>query len=217
MNSSYNHIFTALLFLVIGAGGSYLLQKQGYIPGATIACAGDKKAELRTALRKLWSDHVFWTRQYIVSALANLEDAKPALERLLQNQKDLGEAIVPFYGKEAGDKLAALLKDHIVIAGDVVAAAQAGDKKKLDDSQAKWHKNAEDIAVFLSGANNHWPKDALLDMLNMHLMLTTQEAVLRLKKEWKPDIANFDKIFNQALEMADTFAQGIAQQFPDKF
>lgn len=213
----FNRILSAALFVIIGAGGFYLLQKQGYIGGATIACAGDKKAELRTALRKLWSDHVIWTRQYIVSALAKLEDAKPALERLLQNQKDLGSAIVPFYGKEAGNKLAELLKDHIVIAGDVVAAAQANDNKKLEDSQAKWHKNADDIATFLSGANNNWPKKALLDMLNMHLMLTTQEAVLRLKKEWKSDIENFDKIFSQALDMADTFAQGIAAQFPDKF
>lgn len=209
-------IFISLLVFV-GAGGFYFLQKQGYIAGATITCAGDKKAELRTALRKLWSDHVIWTRQYIVSALAKLDDAKPALERLLQNQKDLGNAIVPFYGKEAGVKLAGLLKEHIVIAGDVVAAAQTNDKQKLDDSQKKWHQNAQDIATFLSGANDNWPKESLLEMLNMHLMLTTQEAVLRLKKDWAADIKNFDNIFNQALEMADTLAQGIEQQFPNKF
>lgn len=215
--NSYNNLFSALLFICIGAGGFYLLQKQGYIGGANIICAGDKKTELRTALRKLWADHVIWTRQYIVSALAGLEDAKPALERLLHNQKDLGDAIVPFYGKEAGDKLAALLTDHIVIAGDVVAAAQANDQKKLDESQDKWHKNAEEIAEFLSGANSNWPKDSLVHMFNMHLMLTTQEAVLRLKQEWKPDIGNFDKIFSQALDMADALAQGIAKQFPNKF
>lgn len=186
-------------------------------PDAKHCCEGNKRAELRTALRKLWTDHVLWTRQYIVSALANLPDAKPALDRLLQNQKDLGNAMVPYYGKAAGNKLAALLKDHIVIAGDVVAAAQKNDKKKLDASQKKWHENAQDIAEFLSEANPHWPEEDLLDMLNMHLELTTNEAVLRLKKDWKADIKNFDEIFNQALEMADTFALGIVKQFPDKF
>ena len=33
--------------------------------------------------RQLWIEHVLWTRSYIVSAIADLEDKDPVLQRLL--------------------------------------------------------------------------------------------------------------------------------------
>ena len=41
----------------------------------------------RIALRKLWSDHVIWTRQYIVAAVAQTPDAGAAAGRLLGTRK----------------------------------------------------------------------------------------------------------------------------------
>src|SRR5581483_5278054 len=69
--------------------------------------------QLRAALRKLWEDHITWTRLFIVSAAAGLPDLDPTTQRLLQNQADLGNAIKPYYGDAAGDQLAALLRDHL--------------------------------------------------------------------------------------------------------
>ena len=59
----------------------------------------------RQAVRKLWEDHITWTRVYIISALAGLPEADTAAGRLLQNQTDIGDAIKPFYGNAAGDQL----------------------------------------------------------------------------------------------------------------
>src|SRR5256886_11648472 len=70
---------------------------------------------LSDALRRLWADHVIWTRQYIVAAVAGTPDAEAAAGRLLRNQEDIGNAIVPLYGEEAGAELTRLLKDHILI------------------------------------------------------------------------------------------------------
>ena len=210
-------LLSIILALVAGGLIVWFLGYKGYIKLGSKPAGAARGFELKLAQHRLWTDHVVWTRQFIVSTLAKLEDAKPALERLLKNQDDLGNAIEPFYGREAGRKLAELLREHIVIAGDVVAAAAANNKQKLDASQAQWHKNAEDIADFLSSANpENWPKEDLVHMLNMHLDLTTQEAVFRLKKDWQSDIANFDKILTQALEMADALTDGICAQFPDK-
>src|SRR2546426_1012512 len=86
---------------------------------------------LGDALRRLWADHVIWTRQYIVGALAGAPDAKVAAGRLLRNQEDIGNAIVPLYGEEAGAKLTALLKDHILIAVDAIDAAIADDERRF--------------------------------------------------------------------------------------
>jgi len=173
--------------------------------------------ELRTAMRKLWADHVLWTRQYIVSSVLNDPSAQAASVRLLRNQDDIGNAIVPYYGAAAGAKLTDLLRQHILIAVDLVSAAKAGDAAKQADADRRWHQNAADIATFLSSANPNWPRQTLLDMLNQHLTLTTQEAVNRLQQKWNDDVTNFDAIFSQAMMMADALSSGIVKQFPARF
>ena len=173
--------------------------------------------DLRMAMRKLWEDHITYTRNFIISSLAGLEDANKVAERLLRNQDDLGNAIKPYYGEEAGKKLASLLRDHILIAAEVVKAAKMGNNEELTKGQKKWQANADDIAVFLSGANPNWPKKALIDMLYKHLDYTTTEVVSRLKKDWAADIAAYDKGHEHMLALADVLTDGIVKQFPNKF
>jgi hypothetical protein len=181
------------------------------------ASARADTGELRTALRKLWEDHVTWTRNYIISALAGLDDAGPAAERLLRNQDDIGAAIVPYYGDAAGKKLAQLLRDHILVAAEVVTAAKAGNNDQLTAAQKKWQANGDDIAAFLSAANPHWPSKDTHAMLRQHLVFTTNEVVARLKKDWAADIKAYDEGHVHMLMFADMLADGIAKQFPAKF
>jgi hypothetical protein len=54
-------------------------------------------------------------------------------------------------------------------------------------------------------------------MLNEHLALTTQEATLRLQQNWREDIATFDRIYDQAMAMADALSSGVIRQFPARF
>ncbi len=171
----------------------------------------------RAGMRKLWSDHVIWTREYIVSAVAGMPDADAAAGRLLLNQEHIGNAIVPYYGKPAGSKLTGLLKQHIMIAVDLVAAAKAGDQAKFTQKDAEWSQNAEEIAGFLSSANPNWSKSDLVDLLGQHLSLTKKEAVARLSKDWDADVKAFDDIFVEILTVADALSEGIVKQFPAKF
>lgn len=179
---------------------------------------GSKEAALNNAMRKLWEDHITWTRVFIISAVAGLPDKDAATQRLLQNQVDIGNAIKPFYGNAAGDQLTALLKDHIVIAADVVTAAKANDKPKLDDANKRWLANADQIAAFLSKANpKNWPETEMRTMMHDHLKLTTNEAVARIQGDWAADVKAYDAVHEQILHMADGLSTGIVKQFPDKF
>src|SRR5262245_41987370 len=137
-------------------------------------------ASLRQDMRKLWTDHVVWTRDYIIAAVANQPDQQAAADRLLKNQEDIGNAVAALYGKDAGEKLTGLLKEHILIAVDVINAAKAGDKGTLQSADQKWQANAEQIADFLSQANPNWPKATLSEMMKMHLSTTTDEVTSRL-------------------------------------
>jgi plastocyanin len=179
---------------------------------------GARQAEFQDAMRKLWEDHVTWTRLFIVSAAADLPDKQATTERLLQNQVDIGNAIKPYYGDDAGNKLTALLKDHILIAADVVTAAKMNDKSKLDASNKRWFANADDIARFLSTANpQNWKYEDVRMHMHDHLKLTTDEAVAQLKGDWNGSIRTYDKVHVQILAMADALSEGIMNQFPDKF
>ena len=174
-------------------------------------------AQLRTDMRKLWEDHVTWTRVYIISVAGGLGDKDTAAQRLIQNQVDLGNAIKPFYGEEAGNKLTALLKEHILGAADLLAAAKTNDQAKVATQKARWFKNGDDIAVFLSGANpKNWPAATLKSEMKMHLDLTLQEALDRFAGKWAEDAKDYDRVHEHILGMADTLTGGMAAQFPEK-
>ena len=79
-----------------------------------------KAAALESAMNRLWEDHVTWTRMVIVDFAAGLPDLKTAEVRLLRNQTDIGNAVKPFYGTAAGNRLTSLLRTHILEAVTVL-------------------------------------------------------------------------------------------------
>ena len=172
--------------------------------------------QLRQDMRKLWTDHVIWTRDYIVAAVSDQPDAQAAAARLLKNQEDIGAAIAGVYGKPAGDKLTTLLKEHITIAVAIIKFAKAGDKASQQKADANWHRNAEEISDFLAKANPNWPKATLVEMMNKHLSTTTDEVVARLTKNWDADVRAFDAVYTHILMMADALTDGIVKQHPEK-
>jgi hypothetical protein len=187
-------------------------------PGHGAGVIFPRELAFRNEMRVLWEDHIVWTRMAIVSFAADLPDFPATAERLLRNQDDIGDAIAPFYGRRAGNDLSALLREHIAIAVDVLVAARANDQPALDEALARWDVNADEIAAFLNSVNpRNWPLDEMQAMMREHLALTTQEAVARLTGDVAADIAAYDAIHVQALEMADMLSTGIIAQFPRRF
>jgi hypothetical protein len=169
-------------------------------------------------MRRLWEDHVTWTRLFIVSFAAGLPDLQPTTDRLLQNQVDIGNAVKPFYGNAAGNRLTKLLKQHILTAADLLTAAKAGDDAAFQQAKTAWYANARQIAAFLHAANPaHWPLAALRTMMKMHLDLTLQEASDQLTGDYLASVTDFDTVETEILGMADTLSSGIIAQFPEKF
>jgi hypothetical protein len=173
---------------------------------------------LQRAMHRLWADHVVWTRDYVVAALAGAPDAKAAAARLLGNQEDIGNAIVPLYGEEAGAKLTDLLKQHILIAVDLVDLVKAEDfGERFEELDRRWDENASAIARHLADLNPNWPEKDVRDLLAQHLALTKREVDARIFGEWEEDIAAFDDIMTEILTLADALSDGIIKQFPDRF
>lgn len=192
----------------------HCVSKRFHMPRPTAAPA---KQQLHDTMRLLWNDHGVWTREFVVAALAEFPSTSVAADRLFKNQEDIGNAVGSFYGDKAGKALTALLKDHIKIAAEVVAAAKKGDSKTLGIKNDLWHKNAHDISVFLSKANPNINEKALTSMMNDHLALLTNVVTARLKKEWPNDVKEYDAYRAQLNHMADALTNAIILQFPAKF
>jgi hypothetical protein len=173
--------------------------------------------ELGNGMRELWSDHMQWTYATVDAFFHNADALQPTLDRLLSNQVDLGAAIVPFYGQEAGDQLTELLTTHINLAVPVLQAAQAGDDPALQAALDDWYSNAQDVADFLAVANpDSWPQSVTRPALEMHIDQTTVYAVDLLTGEYAAAIEHYDAARHHMLELADVLADGIVEQFPEQ-
>jgi hypothetical protein len=170
------------------------------------------------AMRKLWEDHVTWTRLAIVTFAAGYDGFDATAARLLQNQVDIGDAIKPFYGDAAGAQLTGLLHDHITIAVEILQAAKAGDTAAFTDASARWYANANDIADFLSAANpQFWPNDMMRADMKTHLDQTLSEAAHELAGNYAASVADYEDAHLHILAMADMLSSGIIGQFPKHF
>jgi hypothetical protein len=210
-------LFSALVALAVSGGHHMDMTAEAatvHHHHATV----DRKADLRQDMRRLWEEHVMWTRLAVISLTTKSPDTSATVARLLKNQTDIGNAIKPYYGAAAGKQLTALLREHILIAADLIAAALDGDTAAVSDQQTRWTANADKIASLLNRANSHfWKLAPMKAMLHDHLRLTTDEVVARLTQNWAADVRAYDKIHRQGLHMADMLSAGIIGQFPNRF
>jgi len=169
--------------------------------------------ELMNDMRELWTDHSVYTKLYIISSLDDAPDTDAVAARLLQNQADLGDAIRPFYGDATADQLTGLLEEHILIAVEIVDALKANNTTAQADAEARWTANADEIAVFLAGANPHWTEQALKDLLHMHLSTLKEELVARYTQDYVADVAARDRAYDHILVLSDALSAGLIAQF----
>jgi hypothetical protein len=211
-------LFSALVALAVAGGHDAAAHGNGGQHATNVSVVTPRTVAFHDEMRRLWEDHVTWTRLAIISLTSDTPDTEATVGRLLENQTDIGDAIKPFYGETAGQELTRLLREHILIAADLIAAARAGNETAVAEAQSRWAANADEIAAFLAVANpRSWDLDEMKAMLHEHLRLTANEAIARLQGNWAADVAAYDQIHLQALGMADMLSSGIVKQFPARF
>ena len=209
-------LLAALLTTVVPHEDANAAEHGGHHP-ATASRTASQNA-FHDQMRKLWEDHVTWTRLAIVTFADGSPSFDATAARLLQNQTDIGDAIKPFYGNAAGTQLTALLHDHITIAVELLQAAKAGDTVAFDDANTRWYANANDIADFLARANpRSWPRDVMRADMKTHLDQTLAEASHELQGDYPASVRDYEAIHLHILDMADMLSSGIMKQFPHRF
>lgn len=174
--------------------------------------------DFQKTMRKLWSDHIWYTFVVVNSFFHNPDQVPAVMDRLVENQKAIGKIVVPFYGKDAGDKLGDLLIEHIKLAVPVLEAAKDGDSTALKSAKKDWFKNAAEIADLLGNVNiENWLIDQIKSILEMHIKQTIGYSTALMKNNFQKAIKEYDAAFEHMMHLADIMSTGIIDQFPDKF
>lgn len=169
--------------------------------------------DLVKTMYKLWSENVIWTRLFFMASFNDAPNLRLVTNRLLKNQFDLGNSIIPYYGADAGLKFASLLRENILLCADIVESLKVQDTDMRDRSVGNWYKSAEQLAEFLGSINPYFNRQVMRDMLNDHMKFTMEELMAQYNRDWQGDISSFDVAFNQALMIADDMSAGITKQF----
>lgn len=190
----------------------------GHSAGLVAADRLRSPAAFHDTMRRLWEDHITWTRLAIVTFADGSAGFDATAARLLRNQTDIGDAVKPFYGRAAGNRLTALLRGHITTAVELLQAAKAGDVAAFAAAKRRWYGNADDIAGFLAKANpRFWPRSMMRADMRTHLDQTLAEAGDELHGDYPASVRDYEAIHRHILAMADMLSSGIIKQFPHRF
>jgi hypothetical protein len=177
-----------------------------------------KAAATQDAMRDLWIGHIFWVRNVVSDTLAGSDAAASASEKeVVANAKAIAAAIEPFYGHAANEKLFGLLAGHYGAIKDYLKATKAGDAAGQKTALGKLTSNANDISVFLSGANPNLPVDTLRGLLTAHGAHHVQQIQQLKAGQYAEEAKTWDAMKNHMYVVADALTNAIAKQFPEKF
>ena len=177
-----------------------------------------KAVELREALRDLWVGHIYWVRNVVLATkMGDAEAVKVAEENVVKNARAIADAVIPFYGKDAADKLFGLLAGHYGAIKEYMIVSYAGDNAGKDAAVDKIKKNATEIAVFLSSANPNWPKETLVSLLFAHGGHHIAQINALNEKNYSSEAQIWEPMKNHMYVIADALGKGIVKQFPKKF
>lgn len=169
-----------------------------------------KMFDFKTESRFLWDDHVSYTRNAIISILSNLPDIDAVGLRLIKNQDDIGSLITPYYSTEQVSTFVNLLKQHIVIATEVI--------KGTTGAEDSWRSNGNDLVLYMSQMNPmYWPVSIISPMWSDHLDLTIKQITSRRSGLWVDEIDTYDLNHRHINDFSDIFASGIIYQNIDSF
>ncbi len=177
-----------------------------------------KLADARAAQRDLWIGHVFWVRNVVDATFeGDAAAAKAAEGQVVANAKAIAGSIEQFYGKAASEKLFTLLAGHWGAIKGYLDATHTGDAARADASLKDLLKNADEIAVFLGGANPNLPVATLKGLLAAHGAHHVEPIKEFKAKQFDAEAKTWAAMTGHMYVIADALADGLAKQFPDKF
>jgi hypothetical protein len=212
--------FAALsLAAAIGLSGLSGLEPTGFAT-ATVAEAHamGPQADLRLTLNQLLSEHAVLAAAATGAALGGrTKEFKAAAGALDNNSQDIAKAIGSVYGAAAGEAFLPLWRKHIGFFVDYTTAKAKGSKKGQEKAVNDLVGYASDFGAFLNSATPALPKDAVAELVKMHILSLKDVVDAQAMKNQTLAYQKIREASHHMQMIADPLADAIIKQFPDKF
>lgn len=176
----------------------------------------EKIAELYSQSHKLWTEHLFYTRNAIISLLSGSKDIDAVSERLMKNQEEIAELLYPYYDKNDVEAYTAVLKEHVVLGVVLINKIKAG--ADITEASKAWYDNGDKMLTWMENENSYyWSRIVTQPLWNDHLKDTIDEVTNRMKEDWAADIQSFDDNRMCMSKWADLYATGIVYNNMESF
>ena len=171
-------------------------------------------AEMQQTHRDLWLGHIMLVQHLVLYNATNNPAERDAAENdVVANVKQIAIMVTPFYGEARSEKFFALLFGHVAAVKEYSEATVAGNKPRQDVALARLASNADDIAVFVNGANPYLPKDAFRGLIAALGADHVLQINLYKKKEYTCLEATWPMAREHAYVIADTLTTALVKQF----
>lgn len=166
--------------------------------------------------RNLWMEYMTWTRNYIVSAVADLNDKQYIVQKLLEIADGFGNAFKRIYNNEAGERFKNLLKDHIILGIDIVDNTIAGNQEKVEELKKLKDANVEAIALMLSGLSKYFDYTTIKSLFQEKSNLLSELLQKRISQQYSEELSVYNLLTQQASKLADTMGEAVNKQFDNR-
>ncbi|MEO5949998.1 MAG: hypothetical protein ABIQ04_00970 [Candidatus Saccharimonadales bacterium] len=210
--------------LVVGGLGGYAIGNMHSDSSSSnssmskTATSSTKAADLRADLVTLGVSHMIYTDKAVDQALSASKGADASGKALYDNGTTIGAAVGSVYGKDAETTFNTVWKIHL---DDFVKYAVAGSKgdeagksAALADIDASYTKP---LAQYLAKANPNLPEATLESALRDHVSMTAKMIDYRVAGDYANEAMQLDMANKHIEGLFSTLANGIVQQYPDKF
>ena len=176
-----------------------------------------KAADLRVALNQIMRQHVALATVALKDAASSAPDTEQAVAALDKNSVELADAVGSVYGKDARESFLTLWRNHIGFFVNYTEGKVAGDQAKMDQARADLSGYTEEASAFFAGANPNIDKESLKKGLQMHADQVFAIVDAYAAQDYATAFAKEEEAYNHIGMAADTLAQAIVKQYPDKF
>ena len=173
--------------------------------------ATSKSVTVKESWRKLFTDHAVYTKFYISSYLNNIADAPFLLDRLMENQKEIGDYLKDFVSESRGNEMTILLKEHISMVGNYLVALRTGTGTNIEKSYQEIFDNSSRVSKFLSTLNpEKLPFETVKKEFDQHNQFVVNLAQINMRKDYKNEIKEYDMYYNHMIQFSDILSSALS-------